>query len=56
MFIIHRIFQILATPARTPAASAAVAASITGHDGSAEAAGGGVAQVDESGESVGGVH
>ena len=47
--------QTLATPARTPAASAAVAASITGHDGSAEAAGGGIAQVDESGESVGGV-
>src|SRR6185369_8335998 len=43
-------------PARPPATSAAVAAPIPRHDGSAEAAGGGVAQVDESGESVSGVH
>jgi hypothetical protein len=46
----------LATPACTPATPAAIAASVPRHDGSAEAAGGGVAQVDESGESVCGVH
>src|SRR5258708_6791613 len=45
----------LATPARAPAAPAPIAASVPRHNGSAEAAGGGVAQVDESGESVGGV-
>lgn len=47
--------SLLAAPARTPAAPAPVAASIARHDGSAEAAGGGVAQVDESGEGVRGV-
>jgi hypothetical protein len=48
-------WPVLATPARAPATSAPVAASIPRHDGSAEAACRGVAQVDESGESVGGV-
>ena len=45
----------LRTPARTAAASTPVAASVAGHDGAAEGAGWGVAEVDDSGEGVGGV-
>src|SRR5579862_5636421 len=45
----------LRTPARTPTASASVAASVAGHDGAAEGAGWSVAEVDDSGEGVGGV-
>jgi len=45
----------LAAAAGAAAASASVAASVAGHDGSAEGAGWGVAQVDDSGEGVGGV-
>jgi hypothetical protein len=44
----------LAAAAGTAAAAAPVAASVAGHDGSAEGAGCDVAQVDNSGEDVGG--
>jgi hypothetical protein len=40
---------VLTAPARTPAAMASVAAAVAGHDAAAEAAGGGVAQVDDAG-------
>ena len=42
----------LAAPARTPTTHAPVAASISGHDRSAEAACWGIAQVDEAGKVV----
>ena len=45
----------LAAPAGTPAAHAPVATPIPRHDAAAEAAGRGVAQVDEARQRVGGV-
>src|ERR1700757_3632712 len=44
---------LLAAAARTPAAHASVAAAVPGHDAAAEAAGGGVTEVDDAGERVG---
>ena len=51
----HLLTQSLRAPTRGAAAHAAVAAAISGHDAATEAAAWGVAQVDDAGESVGGV-
>jgi len=45
----------LRAAAGAAAASASVAASVAGHDGAAEGAGWSIAEVDDSGEGVGGV-
>ena len=48
--------QCLATAAGAAAAHAAVAAAVSGHDAAAEAAGWGVAQVDDARQGVGGMN
>jgi hypothetical protein len=47
---------LLAAAARTPAAHALVATAIPYHDAAADVATGGVSQVDEAGQGVGGVN